>query len=65
MSLVAAGAVTGKSVQAKPVSILQVDEHPSPPTVFPSSHSSSENLCPSPQGDLQLPLEQSGSKAQW
>src|SRR5664280_936736 len=44
-------------MQVKPASILQVDEHPSPDVVSPSSHSSPAPLSkiPSPQAELHAP----------
>jgi len=43
----------GSSVQVQPASNVQVEEHPSPLAVFPSSHASPEILRPSPQAIVQ------------
>ena len=41
--------VFGRPVHTYPVSSVHVAEHPSPPTMLPSSHSSEHPLYPSPQ----------------
>src|SRR5262245_14187330 len=46
-----------------PGSIVQVAEHPSPPTLLPSSHASPPTM-PSPHFDAHAPPEQSGSARQ-
>ena len=65
MSLVVGSVDAGVSPHEKPRSVLQLEEQPSPFTKLPSSHSSSEKRWPSPQADLQLVPEQSGSSKQW
>src|SRR5512138_3910096 len=49
------------AVHVKPGSILQVDEHPSPSFLLPSSHSSLGNLRPSPHTAVHAPPAHVGS----
>ena len=54
------GLVKELSMQHQSVSTVQVELHPSPSEVFPSSQSSESALIPSPHWDIQVFLEESG-----
>src|SRR5436190_1489903 len=43
----------GSPLQAKPISVAQADEQPSPPATLPSSHGSVPRTRPSPQIGVQ------------